>query len=111
MVIMKSKLPEKVISEPNLTFYSLRNSTFLMLSTFIYISWPTMKSWHTYTRAHVPLTKLMTWRINPTAASYADLCSTTPAWVPTKLQISVPHPPVIDWIPFPSMRDKLIHYH
>jgi hypothetical protein len=82
-----------------------------MLATFIYFSWPNMKSWHAYTRAHIPLTKLMSWHIDPTNTAYTELTNTTAAWVPTKLQSSIPHPAIIDWIPFPGVRDKLILCH
>src|SRR4051812_43104242 len=82
-----------------------------MLATFIYLSWPEMKSWHAHTRAHIPLTKLMAWHIDPTTTAYTELTNTTAAWVPTKLQSSIPHPAIIDWIPFPGIRDKLILCH
>ncbi|KAF7855978.1 hypothetical protein EAF04_009934 [Stromatinia cepivora] len=88
----------------------LLNSAHLMLSTFICTSWPTMTTWHCATKAHVPLTKVIAYHVNPTAATYAELV-TNGAWVPTKLQMSVPHPAVIDWVPFPSLRDELILCH
>ena len=67
-----------------------------------------MTSWHTYTRAHIPLKRLHTWRLNPTAENYSKVDS----WFrPTKTQMTIPHPSIIDWIPWPAMRDKLIIYH
>ncbi|KAJ8060764.1 hypothetical protein OCU04_011068 [Sclerotinia nivalis] len=88
----------------------LLNSAYLMLSTFICASWPTMTTWYCATKAHVPLTKAITYHVNPTTATYAEL-ATNGAWVPTKLQMSIPHPALIDWVPFPSLRDKLILCH
>lgn len=82
-----------------------------MLSTFICLAWPTMTSWHTHTRAHIPVAKIITWHVNPTPLTYADLGAAGSAWLPTQLQLSVPHPAIIDWIPFPALRDKLILYH
>ena len=67
-----------------------------------------MTSWHTYTRAHVPLKRLHIWRLNPTAEAYMKMDS----WYrPTQLQLSIPHPSIIDWMPWPAVRDKLILYH
>ncbi|KAM3080846.1 hypothetical protein ACMFMF_002762 [Clarireedia jacksonii] len=94
-----------------LIIHSLKHSTYLMLTTFLYLSWPAMKSWHGYTRAHIPITKLLAWHINPTTTAYTELTNTTPAWVPTRLQTSIPHPTIIDWVPFPAIRDKLILCH
>ena len=79
-----------------------------MLSVFVCMSWQTMTAWHTYTRAHVPVGHLMTWHLNPTTASYMKIAA---HYRPTQLQLAVPHPAVIDWIPWPAMRDKLILCH
>ncbi|KAF7956168.1 hypothetical protein EAE96_005088 [Botrytis aclada] len=89
---------------------SILNSAYIMLSTFICASWPAMTTWHCATKAHVPVTKVITYHVNPTAATYADLV-TNGAWLPTKIQMSIPHPAIIDWVPFPSLRDKLILCH
>lgn len=67
-----------------------------------------MTAWHTYTKAHVPLKNLMAWRICRTPDRYLKI---TPTYQPTKLQMSVPHPSIIDWIPWPQLRDKLILRH
>ncbi|KAJ5763852.1 hypothetical protein N7533_002533 [Penicillium manginii] len=67
-----------------------------------------MTSWHTYTKAHIPVTKITAWHIDPTIESYNNMSQ---AWRPTKIQILRKHPAVIDWIPWPSIRDKLITYH
>lgn len=98
------------LTQPELIIGSLLNSAYFMLSAFICASWPAMTAWHCATKAHVPVTKLITYHVNPTAATYAELVATG-AWVPTKLQMSIPHPAIIDWVPFPSIRDKLILCH
>lgn len=79
-----------------------------MTSAFICLSWPSMTSWHTYTKAHIPVMKITAWHIDPSVESYSNMSQT---WRPTKTQISRKHPAIIDWIPWPSIRDKLITCH
>lgn len=50
----------------------------------------------------------MAWRLNPTAELFAGI---DPAFRPTKLQLAVPHPAIIDWVPFATLRDKLILFY
>ena len=57
----------------------LARSVAFMLSAFVCMSWQTMTAWHTYTKAHVPLGKLMTWHLNPTASSYTKISANYPA--------------------------------
>lgn len=86
----------------------LANSVSFMLSVFVCMSWSVMTSWHTYTRSHLPLRRLHIWRLNPTVEAYMNLDS----WYrPTQIQLTVPHPLIIDWMPWPAMRDKLIIHH
>ncbi|KIW34799.1 uncharacterized protein PV07_01554 [Cladophialophora immunda] len=92
----------------NNPFDGLPSSVCFMLSTFICLSWPTMAAWHTYTRAHMPVGSLMAWRLNPTPEMYAAI---DPSLRPTKLQMAVHHPAIIDWIPYATLRDKLVIYH
>ncbi|KAK6603668.1 bZIP transcription factor [Botrytis cinerea] len=77
-----------VSTRTELIIGSVLNSAYIMLSTFICASWPAMATWHCATKAHVPITKVITYHVNPTAATYADLV-TNGAWVPTKIQIYV----------------------
>ena len=79
-----------------------------MLSAFVLVSWQTMTAWHTYTKAHIPLEDLTAWRIKQTPEAYMKII---PSYRPTKLQVSTQHPAIIDWIPWPALRDKLIIYH
>ncbi|KIW89957.1 uncharacterized protein Z519_09387 [Cladophialophora bantiana CBS 173.52] len=92
----------------DVSFDGLPSSVCFMLSSFICLSWPTMAAWHTYTRAHIPVGSLMAWRLNPSPEMYAAI---DPSLRPTKLQMTVHHPAIIDWIPFASLREKLIIYH
>jgi len=50
----------------------------------------------------------MIWRLTKTQQAFLNI---TPAYRPTKLQMSVRYPSVIDWTPWPSLRDKLIIHH
>ncbi|KAJ6000729.1 hypothetical protein N7481_001138 [Penicillium waksmanii] len=86
----------------------LITSAYFMTSAFICLSWPSMTSWHTYTKAHIPVMKITAWHIDPSVESYNNMSQT---WRPTKTQISRKHPAIIDWIPWPSIRDKLITCH
>ncbi|KIW19414.1 hypothetical protein PV08_03709 [Exophiala spinifera] len=80
----------------------------LIFSTFVTMSWQTMTAWHAYLKVQPDLTSLMEWRVNPSPQS---LCKVPPYYRPTKLQLSVSYPAVIDWMPWPSIRDALITYH
>lgn len=79
-----------------------------MLSVMVCMSWQSMGAWHNYTKAHIPVGRLTAWRVNPTPKTLARVPLD---YQPTKLQISVPHPAVIDWIPWASMRDLVILHH
>ncbi|KAG4032040.1 hypothetical protein MFRU_008g03900 [Monilinia fructicola] len=106
--ILRQKLSKS--SALNRSNESLLSSAYFMLSTFICASWPASTTWHCATKCHIPLTKIIAYHVNPTAATYAELTGNG-AWVPTKLQMSIPHPAIIDWVPSPSLRDKLILCH
>lgn len=91
-----------------LTPLRLTSSVHFMLSVMVCVSWQTMGAWHSYTKSHIPVGHLTAWRVDPSPATLAKvpLC-----YQPTKLQLSMPHPAVIDWVPWASMRDKVILYH
>jgi hypothetical protein len=79
-----------------------------MIAVFVMVSWQIMTAWHTYTKADIPLKELTAWRVTRTPEAYSKII---PAYRPTKLQITTPHPAIIDWIPWAGLRDKLIIYH
>ena len=67
-----------------------------------------MEPWIKYTNGKEQLAKLAAWRMYPSADTLAAL----PEFLrPTQLQLSLPHPAVIDWCIFPFLRNKLIEYH
>lgn len=72
------------------------------------MSWPGMTTFLNYTKAVDQLYKLTTWRMHPSERNYLDLA---PNYRYTPLQMSCPHPALIDWIPYPSIRDKFLLYH
>ncbi|KIV83836.1 hypothetical protein PV11_05825 [Exophiala sideris] len=86
----------------------LTNPIGSIIMTFVSMSWQAMTAWHTFTKAHVPLRELMAWRICRTPDRYLRII---PAYQPTRLQMNVPYPSIIDWIPWPQLRDKLIMHH
>lgn len=67
-----------------------------------------MASFLAHTKAHSPV-------VNVTASHLGvhqthDL-AIVPWYRPTRIQISIPHPVVIDWVPFAALRDLLILHH
>ncbi|KAK5019947.1 hypothetical protein LTR16_000018 [Cryomyces antarcticus] len=86
----------------------LSNSVAFMISIFVSTSWTPMTAFYNYTNCHYQVNKLTTWRLNPTTKSYTELA---PCYRPTRLQLTVPHPSIIDWTPFSAPRDRLILYH
>lgn len=49
---------------------------------------------------------VMRWQISPTQDNYERL----PEWmVPSQAQVTIPHPAWLDHIPFPRMRERLVH--
>lgn len=87
---------------------SLQKAASFMLSVFVCLSWQKMTPWHTWTAGNFGAGHVMAWRLNPTETTFAKLPT---HFRPTQSQLCIPHPTVIDWIPWPEIRDKLIHYH
>lgn len=75
-----------------------------MLSMFVCLAWPTMTAWHAHTRAHIHVSKLIMWRLDPNPTTYLSLAT---CYRPTRLRLSKVHAAIIDWIPFPSLRDRV----
>lgn len=89
-------------------YNSLRNAIYFMISTFTSLSWSHMASFLAHTKAHSPV-------VNVTASHLGvhqshDL-AIVPWYRPTRIQTLIPHPVVIDWVPFASLRDLLILHH
>lgn len=64
-------------------------------------------SWYAQTRFY-HIADLTTWQLCPSQRTFERV---HPLYRPTGKQLSVLYPSVIDWIPFPSIRDKLIRLH
>lgn len=79
-----------------------------MVSMFVTMSWSKMTAFYAHTKSHHSVVKLITWRLNPTVKEYESLGS---SYMPSRIQISTPHPTIIDWVPWPALRDKLILCH
>lgn len=54
------------------------------------------------------MTKITTSHVHWGPQNYNDVDA---YYRPTVTQLCIPHPVVIDWVPFPSIRDRLILYH
>lgn len=63
--------------------------------------------WYAKTKFHYTR-DMIVWRIRPNVETLARL---HPNYQPTMLQLQCRHAAVIDWIPFPIIRDCLIRYH
>ncbi|GKT50847.1 uncharacterized protein ColSpa_11028 [Colletotrichum spaethianum] len=64
-------------------------------------------AWYAKTR-FFHIIELTAWQLYPSAATFQRLHQ---RYRPTETQMKHPHPRVIDWIPFPSIRDRLIQRH
>lgn len=65
--------------------------------------------WYVETLGFEKLAPITRYRIAPTVENYAKI---QPQFQPTALQMTKFHWPMVDWVPFPRLRDKLIlHAH
>lgn len=71
------------------------------------ITRPDVMIWYAKTRFY-HIIELTAWTMYPSMATFEKLHH---RYRPTAIQGRIPHPRVIDWIPFPSIRDKLIQLH
>lgn len=67
-----------------------------------------MKTYFAFTRANITLSKVLLWRAFPSGETQAGLAQ---RHVPTALQLVEESELVIDIIPFPSIRDRLLMLH
>ncbi|KAK2001913.1 hypothetical protein LX36DRAFT_310416 [Colletotrichum falcatum] len=79
----------------------------MVLSMFNSMTRPDVMAWYAKTR-FFHIIELTAWQLYPSAATFEKL---HPRYRPTETQMEHPHPRVIDWIPFPSIRDRLIQRH
>ncbi|KAK2034749.1 hypothetical protein LX32DRAFT_607881 [Colletotrichum zoysiae] len=79
----------------------------MVLSMFNSMTRPDVMAWYAKTR-FFHIIELTAWQLYPSAATFEKL---HPRYRPTETQMKHPHPRVIDWIPFPTIRDRLIQRH
>ncbi|KAI8193659.1 hypothetical protein KHU50_012439 [Colletotrichum sp. SAR 10_65] len=79
----------------------------MVLSMFNSMTRPDVMAWYAKTR-FFHIIELTAWQLYPSAATFDKLHQ---RYRPTEAQMKHPHPRVIDWIPFPSIRDRLIQLH
>ncbi|KAK1593774.1 uncharacterized protein LY79DRAFT_513541 [Colletotrichum navitas] len=79
----------------------------MVLSMFNSMTRPDVMAWYAKTR-FFHIIELTAWQLYPSTATFQKL---HPRYRPTEIQMKHPHPRVIDWIPFPSIRDRLIQRH
>ncbi|RYP20277.1 hypothetical protein DL767_009488 [Monosporascus sp. MG133] len=66
---------------------------------------PLMVSWYATTKTYLAIVDLVVWQLCPNSQTYENLAT---YFCPTHLQISSVYPKVINFCPFPTLRDKLI---
>ncbi|KAJ9636488.1 hypothetical protein H2204_005321 [Knufia peltigerae] len=67
--------------------------------------WPDMRIWWAYIQSSTVVEKLIRWKLDPCLETYKPLPNTHR---PTALQLCTTHPDIIDWVFFPSIRDRMI---
>ncbi|OAP58024.1 hypothetical protein AYL99_07114 [Fonsecaea erecta] len=70
-------------------------------------AWPAAEGYWNLTATFRGFLHAELWRNFPSQRSYSQL---PPAYRPTRAQLSVPHSPMIDWMPWPDVRDMAIKY-
>lgn len=80
----------------------------VLLSHFHSLNRPAALAWYTATRYQENITNLVLWQINRSRVIYSRMHAN---YRPTALQLLEDYPSVIDWCPFPTIRDKLILLH
>ncbi|KAM5341979.1 hypothetical protein ACJ41O_015010 [Fusarium nematophilum] len=76
-----------------------------IMTLFTQNAWPsTHPVWF---KSQVPeiIGPILMWRLHPTPESYEALL---PDYKPTELQLTVPHSPVIDWVTYAPLRDRVL---
>ncbi|KAH8690190.1 hypothetical protein BGW36DRAFT_433142 [Talaromyces proteolyticus] len=68
-------------------------------------AWPEAEGFWKFTASFRGFVQSEIWRNFPSHATYSDLHG---AYRPTALQLSIPHSPIIDWMPWPELRDRII---
>ncbi|KAF4445846.1 hypothetical protein F53441_10492 [Fusarium austroafricanum] len=95
------------VPESHNPLQSVYQPVLMVLSMFNSMTRPDVMAWYAKTRFY-HIIELTAWQLYPSSATFNKL---HPRYRPTKAQLENPHPGIIDWIPFPSIRDRLIQLH
>ncbi|KXH53162.1 hypothetical protein CNYM01_01883 [Colletotrichum nymphaeae SA-01] len=98
----RTELPNSQLSTPLLYL-----ATTSALSMFHTIAREDVMFWYTKTKFY-HTRDISVWKLRPCEETFNRL---HPQYQPTLLQLQCEYPAVIDWLPFPSIRDCLIRYH
>ncbi|KAI6780683.1 uncharacterized protein J7T54_001187 [Emericellopsis cladophorae] len=86
---------------------SVYQPVLMVLSMFNSMTRPDVMAWYAKTR-FFHIIELTAWQLYPSSSTFEKL---HPRYRPIKAQMENAHPLIIDWIPFPSVRDRLIQLH
>ncbi|KPM44222.1 hypothetical protein AK830_g2394 [Neonectria ditissima] len=86
---------------------SLYQPVSMVLSMFNSMTRPDVMAWYAKTR-FFHIIELTAWQLYPSIGTFEKLHE---RYRPTEMQMKNQYPLVIDWIPFPSIRDRLIQLH
>ncbi|PNP73728.1 hypothetical protein FNYG_12918 [Fusarium nygamai] len=86
---------------------SVYQPVLMVLSMFNSMTRPDVMAWYAKTRFY-HIIELTAWQLYPSSATFNKL---HPRYRPTPAQLENPHPGIIDWIPFATIRDRLIQLH
>nr|XP_036578572.1 bZIP transcription factor [Colletotrichum truncatum]KAF6785867.1 bZIP transcription factor [Colletotrichum truncatum] len=106
--LLKSKLAASGFApDGQRPMQGLYQPVLMVLAMFNSMTRPDVMAWYAKTRFY-HIIELTAWQLYPSTATFDKLHQ---RYRPTETQMSHPHPRVIDWIPFPSIRDRLIQLH
>ncbi|KAH7010484.1 hypothetical protein EDB80DRAFT_714937 [Ilyonectria destructans] len=107
-LFLKDKLNRTgLITSPQSLARSLYQPILMALSMFNSMARPHMMDWYAKTR-YFHTIDLTAWQIYPSLSTFGRLHE---RFRPTDIQATNQHPRAIDWIAFPSVRDRLIQLH
>lgn len=76
-----------------------------MLREFLEQCWPAMGPWFAITDAYELVKNICWWRLTRTSQAINAIQT---SYTPTAIQQTLQYPSIIDWIPYPRIRDRLI---
>ncbi|KEF52050.1 uncharacterized protein A1O9_12040 [Exophiala aquamarina CBS 119918] len=86
---------------------SLYQPVLMALSMFNSVARPSAMTWYAKTRFY-HIANLTAWQVDPSPDTFQKLHEN---YRPTQIQSRNQYPCVVDWIPFPSVRDRIIRLH